>query len=99
MIDSRLCFVAMPFRNELKNVYDIIEAVVKDYCGLKCVRADKISRSERITDDIKNFIKNARIVIADLTGSNPNVFYEVGMAHGRDKKVVLMLQQGSNLPL
>lgn len=98
MIDSRLCFVAMPFAPDLRNVYDAVEGVVKDYCGLKCVRADRIARSERITDDIRDYIKNARLVIADLTGINPNVFYEVGMAHGRDKRVILMVQEESKVP-
>lgn len=66
MIDSRLCFVAMPFASDLANVYDAVEGVVKDYCGLKCVRADRIASSSRITDDIRNNIRNARLVIADL---------------------------------
>jgi hypothetical protein len=59
MIDSRLCFVAMPFASNLRNVYDTVEGVVKDYCALKCVRADEIARSDRVTDDIRNNIKNS----------------------------------------
>ena len=98
MIDSRLCFVAMPFAPGLRNVYDAVEGVVRDYCSLKCVRADKIARSDRITDDIRNNIKNARLVIAEITGSNPNVFYEVGMAHGRDRRVILMVQDEAKVP-
>ena len=98
MIDSRLCFVAMPFATNLRNVYDTIEGIVTDYCGLKCVRADRIARSERVTDDIRNYIKNARLVIADLTNTNANVFYEVGMAHGRDKQVILLVQDESEVP-
>src|SRR3569832_1131428 len=96
-IDPRLCFVAMPFRSQLKNVYDAVEQVVKD-CGMKCMRADKIARSDRIGDDIREGIKDARLVIADLTGNNPNVFYEVGLAHGRDKRVILLVQDESIVP-
>jgi hypothetical protein len=98
MIDPRLCFVAMPFHSDFKNVYDAVEVVVSDYCALTCVRADKIARSDRITDDIRNNIRSARLVIADLTGINPNVFYEVGMAHGRDTCVILMVQKDSVIP-
>lgn len=88
----------MPFAANLRNVYDTVEGVVRDYCALKCVRADKIARSDRITDDIRNNIKNARLVIADLTSINPNVFYEVGMAHGLDKQVILMVQDETKVP-
>jgi hypothetical protein len=98
MNDPRMCFVAMPFRRDLRNVYDAIETVVTEQCGLKCIRADKIPRSDRITDDIRGYIKNARIVIADLTDINPNVFYEVGFAHGREKRVVLLVQSGVGVP-
>ena len=78
--DPRLCFVAMPFRSHLSNVYDAVELVVKKFCGMKCERADKIMRSERIGDNIREGINRARIVIADLTDNNPNVFYEIGLA-------------------
>ena len=97
MIDPRLCFVAMPIREDLRNTFDVIESVAV-YCGLKCVRADRIAQSHQITDDINRNIESARIVIADLSGNNPNVFYEVGLAHGRDKRVVLMVQNETVVP-
>jgi hypothetical protein len=97
MMDSRLCFVALPFRDEYGDAYDTVETVV-DYCGLRCIRADRIPGSRRITDDIRNNIEKARIVIADLTDSNPNVFYEVGLAHGREKQIILMVQKESTVP-
>ncbi len=95
--DPRLCFVAMPFRSHLKNFYDAVEQVVKE-CGMRCIRADKIARSDRIGDDIREGIRSARLVLADLTDSNPNVFYEVGLAHGCDKRVILLVQDESIVP-
>jgi hypothetical protein len=96
-IDPRLCFVAMPFRSNLQNIYDAVEQVVKD-CGMRCVRADKIARSDRIGDDIQENIKSARLVIADLTDNNPNVFYEIGLAHGCGKRVILLVQDEGIVP-
>ena len=96
-IDPRLCFIAMPFRSHLENVYDAVEQVVKD-CGLVCMRADKVTSSVRISQNIQEGIKSARLVIADLTGNNPNVFYEVGMAHAWNKRVILLVQDESIVP-
>src|SRR5687768_13595772 len=98
MVDPRLCFVAMPFAPNLSNTFEVIERVTSDYCGLRCVRADKLTRSEVITEDVHNHIKNARFLIADLTDKNPNVFYEIGVAKGRDRRVILLVQDGQEVP-
>jgi hypothetical protein len=90
--------MAMPFRSHLRNVYDEVESVVKNICGMECVRADKMSRPNRISDDIRESINSARLIIADLTDNNPNVFYEVGLAHGCDKRVILLVQDESIVP-
>jgi hypothetical protein len=95
---SRLCFVIMPFLSELGDVFDTVENVVEDYCGLTCVRADKLSKSERITTDIWNHINESRFLIADLTYRNPNVFYELGMAHALNKPVILLTQRTEDVP-
>jgi hypothetical protein len=97
-VNPRLCFVIMPFNSALKNVYDTVENIVKDRCGLACVRADHIARSDRITNDIWAHINEARLVIADLTGRNPNVFYELGLAHGCRRPVILLSQDQDDIP-
>lgn len=76
-VESKLCFVLMPFNPVLTNVYDAITSSIGGYCGLTFVRADEISHSGRITEDIWNKINKARFLIADLTGRNTNVFYEL----------------------
>lgn len=50
-------------------------------------------------DDITASIRKAHLIIADLTGRNPNVFYEVGIAHALNKKVLLMAQSIEDVPL
>jgi hypothetical protein len=88
----------MPFRTSLKGVYGTIKDVVEKYADCRCIRADEISRSTRITDDIFDYIRRARFLVADLTGSNPNVFYEVGASRALEKNVILLLQERSEAP-
>lgn len=97
-VNPQLCFVIMPFEPTLKNVYDAVEAVIEDYCGLTCLRGDELSNPERITNDIWTSINEARFLIADLTNRNPNVFYELGMAHTLGKPVILMAQGENDVP-
>ena len=97
-VDPDLCFVLMPFDPQFSLIYDQIRGVIEDYARLKCLRADDLHTPSRITDDIWNAIRRARFSVADLTGSNPNVFYEVGMCHAINRPVVLMLQDGDKAP-
>lgn len=97
-VDERLCFVIMPFDTGLSDVHNTIKSVVEDYAGCECKRADEISQSTLITDDISDYIRRARFLVADLTRSNPNVFYEVGASHALEKNVILLLQEGSEAP-
>ena len=96
MIDSEgICFVIMPFKPELNYFYlylkDYIESIHS--LRLRCERADDArSDEEAFIDTIKNSIQEAVVVIADCTGSNPNVLYELGMAHAFDKKVIPITQ-------
>lgn len=97
-INPRSCFVIMPIDPLLKNVYDTISTLVKDYAGMNCIRADEITKPGQITNDIWANINEARFLIADLTGRNPNVFYEVGIAHALNKSVILLTQNESDVP-
>jgi guanylate kinase len=88
-------FVLMPFRDELKPVYeDHIRPACEDQ-GLRVLRADGIFSTQPFMDDIREAVVTARIVIADLTDGNPNVFYEVGICHALDKDVILITQDST----
>lgn len=87
----------MPFAAEFENVFEIVRHAV-EYCGLTCTRADMLTTTGQITDDIWNSIVDARVLVADLTGNNPNVFYETGVAHALGKPVILLTQEGSRVP-
>lgn len=86
------CFVIMPFSKDLQPVYDRIYEPVIRACKLKPVRVDGIFRAGLITKDIYDGIQAASIVLADLTGANPNVYYELGIAHRERKPVILTAQ-------
>lgn len=90
--DQNLCFVIMPFDPALNNVYTTIGTIIETYCQLKCVRVDEIRGPGRITTDIWTNINRARFLVADLTGRNSNVFYELGIAHALKKPVILLAQ-------
>lgn len=98
VINLNSCFILMPFREDLRPVYDDhIKKVVKE-ANLECKRADDIFGNTAIIEDVWKNINEARIVIADLTGKNPNVFYEVGIAHTIGKDVILITQNIDDVP-
>jgi hypothetical protein len=81
-IDTGLCFVLMPFAPKFDEVWDVIRNTVGGPpFNLLCRRADDIARPGHILTDVLENIGRARLLIADLSGQNPNVFYELGVAH------------------
>ena len=97
-VDENLCFVLMPFRPDLDELYKkTIQPTIKGL-GMGCIRADEIYRVGYIIDQIWYYIQVAGIIIADLTNRNPNVLYELGLAHASDKKVVLLTQSIEDIP-
>lgn len=90
--------VLMPFAEEMRPVYeDHMKAVARNL-GMSIARADDFFTSERIMDEIWTAMVNARIVLADCTGRNANVFYEIGLAHAIGKPTILIAQTGEDVP-
>ena len=91
-------FVVMPFRDRLGRIYkDHISTTAKDL-GLSVERADERKLSGEIMKDVWESIAGCQVVIADCTGKNPNVFYEIGIAHTLGKKVILLTQKEDDVP-
>lgn len=91
-------FVLMPFLDELKPVYeDHIKAVVQRI-NFTVARADDFFAANSIISDVWNAINRAKILVADCTSRNPNVFYEIGIAHSIGKPVVLISQSPDDIP-
>lgn len=97
-VDRNLCFIIMPFRDELKAVYNKIEEVITRDHNMKCLRADNIYTTGIIIQEIWTKICEAQIIIADATGKNTNVFYEMGLAHAIDKDIIILTQSMDYIP-
>lgn len=83
-------FVVMQFTDEYNQLYrEVIQPVCADF-GYEVVRADNIYTNTLIVEDIAKSIREASLVIADITPNNPNVYYEVGFAHGIEKPTILL---------
>jgi len=97
-LDTQLCFVLMPFAAKFQPLYEgpIQSSVSK--VGLRCERADEIPGVQMITWDIWERINRARVLVAELTDRNANVFYELGVAHALSKDVVLITQSMDFVP-
>lgn len=87
------CFVLMPFRTDFPPIYEQHLAVVCTRLGISVARADGIFSTRPIMDDIREAVLTARVIIADLTDHNPNVFYELGICHALGKDVILITQE------
>jgi hypothetical protein len=92
------CFVLMPFEESLKEIYTEIYVPVCAKRDIKCSRVDEIVRPGSITKDIIEGIMDSDIVIADLSGRNPNVFYELGIAHASGNKTIMTSQSMEDVP-
>ncbi|MBE6812101.1 MAG: hypothetical protein E7523_04380 [Ruminococcaceae bacterium] len=91
-------FVIMPFSKQMDPIY---ADHIKDVCDklkYSCQRADRIDLPNVIINDIWNLICNSDIIICDCTGRNPNVFYELGIAHAVGKKVICITQNSEDIP-
>jgi hypothetical protein len=91
-------FVIMPFLKELKPVYDDHIRPAAENMNLTIARGDDFFTAKSVVSDIWNAMNACRIVIADCTGRNPNVFYEMGMAHTLGKPVILIAQNREDIP-
>ncbi len=91
-----VCFVVMPFAQELSFVHNVIQDCVRA-CGMECIRADERFISEPVMEDVKKQIAGADLVIVDFSGRNPNVYYEAGLADAWKKKWIVLAQSPDDL--
>jgi hypothetical protein len=93
------CFVLMPFKPDLNEVYSkALAPAVHAVPGLRCTRADEIYGPRPIMPDVWHSIRTSHFIIADLTGRNPNVLYELGLSHAIQKPVILLSQNIEDVP-
>ena len=93
------CFVMQPFAAPLGDYYEKVYKPAIEKAGLKSVRADAdIFGTGKIMDQVWDGINSAKVLVAELTSRNPNVFYELGLAHALRKPVVLVSSREDDVP-
>lgn len=93
--NEKLVAVMLPFK------YNATFQAINTACtelGLDCKKADDIWENSAFIQDIFDLIFTSRVVVADFTGKNPNVFYEVGIAHTLGKTVIPVTQSLDDVP-
>jgi len=94
----RFAGMVFAFRPEVAALYDDHISPTVRSARLQCERADDIHGTAQITWDIWERINRARFLIAELTDQNPNVFYELGLAHALSKDVIQVTQSMNFVP-
>jgi len=87
------CFVIMPFKEKefpQKNYTDVIKPFVEDQFKIGCYRVDEDNLPDRIDNKIYSYLLRSAFVIAEVTTLNPNVFYELGLAHMLEKDCIIV---------
>jgi nucleoside 2-deoxyribosyltransferase len=90
--------VLMPFRVDFDRVYERIRAAGTAR-GLTVRRADEVFTTSEVAEHVYALIRSARLLVADCTGRNPNVFYEIGYAHAIGKPVVLITSAPNDITI
>jgi hypothetical protein len=92
------CFVMMPFGPWYDRYYqDIYVPAIKD-AGFEPIRADELFTTGSVVEQIWEQIEKSKVLLADLTEKNPNVFYELGLAHAAKKPVVFTAGHVEDVP-
>jgi hypothetical protein len=99
------CFVIAPIGDAGSDIRRRSDQVLKHLiapsaaaCGYKAIRADQISEQGIITTQVIQHLIEDELVIADLTGRNPNVFYELAVRHAMRRPYVQIIQTGEKIP-
>lgn len=95
---DNICFVMMPFGQPFDDYYTEIYEKAIEESGFKAKRADSLFRPTPIIRDIWEYINHSKILIADITGLNSNVMYELGLAHAITKPVIIISDSIENVP-
>jgi len=103
--ENKTCFVISPIGPEGSEIRDRADQIFRhvivpsvEAFGFVALRADQISEPGLITTQVIQHIVEDPLVVADLTGANPNVFYELAIRHVIRKPLVQIIQRGEKIP-
>lgn len=98
MTTKPFVFTLMPFDTSFEDIYKFGIKDTSTKLGAYCERVDEQVYEGTILDRIINQISSADVIVADMTGKNPNVFFEVGYAKGIGKKIIFLTQSADDIP-
>lgn len=105
MKENKKCFVVCPIGAEGSDVREHSDKVLKfiirpalEELGYDVERGDESTQSGSISKSIIQNLLTVDLIVADLTGHNPNVFYELAVRHATGKPFVQIIQKGQNIP-
>lgn len=92
-------FVLMPFAAEYDPIFAAIKRTLEsDQLQVRCYRAGELYKPEPIIESILRGIVTSELIIADVTGRNPNVFCELGIAHAVKDNCIILTQTMDDVP-
>lgn len=99
------CFVVSPIgeegsevRRRADQVFKYIILPVCEECDFEAIRVDKVNQADSITQTIIDYLSNSELVIADITGHNPNAFYEMGYRASTGKPIIHLKEKKERIP-
>ena len=92
------CFMIMPFAEKFQPIYEGHIKPVAEKMGLEIRRGDDFFSTKSVMADVWSAIVSSRVIVAECTDRNPNVFYELGIAHSLDKAGVMITQKIDDIP-
>lgn len=103
--EKKTCFVISPIGADGTDIRKRADQVLRHVispavsaCGFDPIRADQISEPGIITSQVIQHIVDDPLVVADLTGMNPNVFYELALRHAIRKPLVQIIEKDEKIP-
>lgn len=102
---KKRCFVISPIgeagsemRQHADDIFDFIIQPAMQECGIIAIRSDHVDHPGRITDQMFRALLQADLCVALVTYDNPNVFYELAIAHAASRPVIILNRKGHKLP-
>ena len=86
-----------PFHPRYYSQYEVIKSTIEEL-GLQCTKGDDSTKNENILSHIVVEICKSNLIIANISGKNPNVFYELGIAQALGKRTIVVAEAESEIP-